>query len=152
MQLYSILAIFAALLGLAVTGAAVFTVWSIFQQRKKQPHEELTTDFESLSVSQTFSRQAGQYFLKWTMFDYAVLALILIGLLFLFTDVIAVMRDRQSYPYYHYGYLLSGFIFSLVGVIFITVRLAVVLRSLRADDNFSAVDDHQKPDETNAAE
>jgi hypothetical protein len=152
MQLYSILAFFAVVLGLAITGAAIFTVWSIMQRHKKQPQPDGAADSESPALKHSFSRQAGQYLLKWTVFDYAVLALILIGLVFLFTDVLAVMRDRQSYPYYHYGYLLCGFIFSLVGVIFMTVRLAIVLRSSRADDDFSAVNNHHKPDETNASE
>jgi uncharacterized membrane protein len=152
MQLYAILAIFASILGLFITGAAVFTVWSIIHQHKKQPHADGAADSETPAFKQSFSRQAGHYLLKWTVFDYAVLTLILIGLLFLFTDVLAVMRDRQSYPYYHYGYLLSGFIFSLVGVIFMTVRLAIVLRSSRVDDDFFAVNNHHKPDQTNASE
>src|SRR5690242_11891134 len=102
MHLYSILAIFAAILGLVITGAAAFTVWSIFQQRKNQPLEDPSIDSAAPAAFQTFSQQAAQYLLKWTVFDYAVLALILFGLLFLFTDVVAVIRDRHSYPYYHY--------------------------------------------------
>jgi uncharacterized membrane protein HdeD (DUF308 family) len=143
--MYFVLAMFAAILGLAVTAAAVFTIWSILQQRKKSNEGKS-------SIHGSFSQLASQYFLKWTVFDYSILILFAAGMLFLFVDVIGVMRERQSYPFFHYGYLLSGFLFSLLGMLFIVARLVIVLRLVRVHNELPAVNDHHKPNEANAAE
>ncbi|MDB5054891.1 MAG: hypothetical protein JWM44_2941 [Bacilli bacterium] len=143
--MYFVLAMFAAILGLAVTAAAVFTIWSILQQRKESNEGKS-------SIHASFSQQASQYFLKWTVFDYSILILFAAGMLFLFVDVIGVMRERQSYPFFHYGYLLSGFLFSLLGMLFIVARLVIVLRLVRVHNELPAVNDHHKPNEANAAE
>lgn len=132
---YTILQVFAAVLGLAVTGGAVYTVWRMFQARGKAGAP---------------GKLERQLLLRWTVFDYAVLALVLIGLVFLLADVVGVMKDRDQYPYYHYGYLLSGFIFSFVGLIFLLVRLGMVLRL--ANPDAAAVDQGDKPDQTYHAE
>lgn len=132
---YTILQVFAAVLGLAVTGGAVYTVWMMFQARGKAGAP---------------GKLERQLLLRWTVFDYAVLALVLIGLVFLLADVVGVMKDRDQYPYYHYGYLLSGFIFSFVGLIFLLVRLGMVLRLANPDP--AAVDQGDKPDQTYHAE
>ncbi len=134
-MLYTILQVFAAILGLAVTGGAVYTVWRLFQAKGKTGAP---------------GKLERQLLLRWTVFDYAVLALVLIGLVFLLADVIGVIKDRDQYPYYHYGYLLSGFIFSLVGLVFMLVRLAMVLRLANPDP--SAVDEGNKPDQAYHAE
>lgn len=134
-MLYTILQIFAAVLGLAVTGGAVYTVWRLFQAKGKTGAP---------------GKLERQLLLRWTVFDYAVLALVLIGLVFLLADVIGVINDRDQYPYYHYGYLLSGFIFSLVGLVFMLVRLIMVLRLANPDP--SAVDQGNKPDQAYHAE
>ncbi|MNC15398.1 hypothetical protein D3C75_632140 [compost metagenome] len=133
--MYSMLQVFAAVLGLAVIGGAVYTVWRMFQIKGKT------------GAPGTAERQ---FLLRWTVFDYAVLALVLVGLIFLLADVIGVIKDRDQYPYYHYGYLLSGFIFSLVGLVFMLVRLAMVLRL--ANPGPAPVDQGDKPDQTYHAE
>lgn len=132
---YTILQVFAAVLGLAVTSGAVYTVWRMFQAKGKTGAP---------------GKLERQLLLRWTVFDYAVLALVLIGLVFLLADVVGVMKDRDQYPYYHYGYLLSGFIFSFVGLIFLLVRLGMVLRLANPDP--AAVDQGDKPDQTYHAE
>lgn len=132
---YTILQVFAAVLGLAVTGGAVYTVWRMFQAKGKTGAP---------------GKLERQLLLRWTVFDYAVLALVLIGLVFLLADVVGVMKDRDQYPYYHYGYLLSGFIFSFVGLLFLLVRLGMVLRLANPDP--AAVDQGNKPDQTHHAE
>jgi hypothetical protein len=137
--MYSFLAIFAAVLGLLLTSGASYTIWSLFKQRK------------SLQGDQTFSQLAGRHFLRWSYFDYGVLVMFLCGMLFLLTEVIAVVRDPQSFPYYHYGYLLSGFIFSLLGMLFTLTRFILVLRTVRGLIGASLVNDHQEPNQTNAA-
>jgi hypothetical protein len=137
--MYSSLAIFAAVLGLLLTSGAIHTIWSLLQQRKSQQGD------------QTFSQLAGRYFLRWSFFDYGVLVMFLCGMLFLLTEVIAVVRDRESFPYHHYGYLLSGFVFSLLGMLFTLARFIIVLRMVRGLDGASLVNDHQEPNETNGA-
>jgi hypothetical protein len=138
--MYTTLGIFAAILGLIIIGGALYTIGSILAQRKK------------LQSEQSLSQLAGRYFLRWSMFDYAVLVVFLSGMLFLLSEVIAVLRDRQSFPYYHYGYLLSGFVFSLLGMLFVIVRLVIVLRMVRSIDPSTLINNHQKPNETDAAE
>jgi hypothetical protein len=138
--MYTILAIFAALLGLLLTSGSIYTIWIIVKQRNKHQEE------------QTFSQTAGRYFLRWSVFDYGVLIVFICGMLFLLAEVIAVVKDRQSFPYYHYGYLLCGFIFSLLGMLFMLVRLAIVLRMVGGMDLISLVNNHQEPNETDTAE
>jgi putative exporter of polyketide antibiotics len=137
--MYTYLAIFAAILGLLLTSAAIYTIWTLTQQRKNQQGEL------------TFSQLAGRYFLRWSFFDYTVLVMFLCGMLFLLTEVIAVVREPASFPYHHYGYLLCGFIFSLLGMLFTLARFIIVLRVVRGMDGVSLVNDHQEPNETNAA-
>jgi hypothetical protein len=138
--MYTILTIFAALLGLLLTSGSIYTIWIIVKQRNKHQEE------------QTFSQTAGRYFLRWSVFDYGVLIVFICGMLFLLAEVIAVVKDRQSFPYYHYGYLLCGFIFSLLGMLFMLVRLAIVLRMVGGMDLISLVNNHQEPNETDTAE
>jgi hypothetical protein len=137
--MYSSLAVFAAVLGLLLTGGAIYTIWSLFQQRKNQLGD------------QSFSQLAARYFLKWSFFDYGVLVMFLCGMLFLLTEVIAVVRDRESFPFHHYGYLLSGFTFSLLGMLFTLARFIIVLRMVRGLNGAALVNDHQEPNQTNAA-
>jgi hypothetical protein len=137
--MYTSLAVFAAVLGLLLISAAMYTIWTLIQQRKGQQRD------------QSFSELAGRHFLKWSFFDYAVLAVFLSGMVFLLTEAIAVVRDRASFPFHHYGYLLSGFGFSLLGMLFILARFIIVLRMVRGMDGASLVNDHQEPDEANAA-
>jgi hypothetical protein len=112
-MLYTSLTVFAAVLGLLVTGSAVYTAWYLLQQRGKN------------TAPGAPERQA---LLRWTVFDYALLTLVLVGLVFLLVDLIGVLKDKDLYPYYHYGYLLSGFIFTLLGLVFMLARLSLVLR------------------------
>ncbi|MDF2927597.1 MAG: hypothetical protein K0R57_6511 [Paenibacillaceae bacterium] len=127
-MLYTLLAVFAAVLGLGVTAAAVYTAWYVYQLRRKNSN--------------------GQHLdpallLRWTVFDYAVLLIVLTGLIFLLADLIGVVNDRDLYPYYHYGYLVSGFIFTLLGVLFMLARLFLVLRL--AEKGLTAPNQHHKP-------
>lgn len=138
--MYTILKVFAFVLGILLTSGAIYTMISIFRQRGKQPSK--------LSLSQT----AGNYYLKWSFFDYAVIVVFLCGMLFLLVEVIAVVKDKESFPFYHYGYLLSGFIFSLLGMLFLLVRFAIVLRMVRGMDGFSFVNNHQEPNQTHTPE
>jgi hypothetical protein len=120
---YTILMIFAALLGLLITVTALFTVWVIWHQAKSLKGNR----------QENLTKMTGNYLLKWTLLDYAVLLLFLSGILFLFADLLAVMRDKAFYPSYHYRYLLSGFVFSLLAMIFMYIRFGIVLSLFRSN-------------------
>lgn len=134
-MLYWTLTVLAAVLGLAVTGSAVYMAWSVHQLRGQGSGQE---------------KAVQRALVRWTVFDYALLILVLAGLLFLLADLIGVLKDRELYPYYHYGYLLSGFVFSLVGLLFLLARLFMVLRLANPDS--SAPDKSHKPDQADHAE
>lgn len=138
--MYITLAVFAGILGLFVTGASVYTAWYVFQLSKKNKEES--------APGQPLPASA---LLRWTVFDYALLGLVLIGLLFLLVDLIGVLRDRDLYPYYHYGYLLCGFIFTLLGLLFMLSRLFIVLR-LVSRSGSAAPHDQDEPDEADRSE
>jgi hypothetical protein len=129
------LAIFGSLVGLFVTGAAVFTAW-LYVQHKKQPGKTIKHLPDLL---------------QWTVFDYALMILFAVGSLFLFTDALAVLRDRASYPMYHYGYLLCGFVFTFLGMFFMAVRLSLVFCMIRAG-RLSAANHHDHPGQADQAE
>lgn len=140
------LAIFGSLLGLAVTAAAVYTAWTVKQHGKERG-----------GSPEDRAAWTAKLFMSWTVFDAAVVALFICGTLLLLADVFGVMRDRSSYPLYHYGYLLSGVAFSVMGMLFVLVRLAVVLRTGRggagtaqrgsrlADGGGAAPHEHHEP-------
>ncbi|TBL73217.1 hypothetical protein [Paenibacillus thalictri] len=130
----TILAIFAGIIGLFVTGAAVFTAWVYVQRRKEGGTQPKLPDLT-----------------KWSVFDAALLILFALGFVFLLTDVVAVIRDQASYPMYHYGYLLCGFIFTCMGMLFMVVRLAMLLSFMRAD-RVPAPNEHSHPSQADSAE
>jgi len=109
MTLYSILAVAAAVVALLVTGFGVFAAYMAFGARREAVRSALG---------------------RWTVFDYLILVVFLIGTLFLLADVIGVLRDRDAYPYYHYGYLLSGFVYNALAGVFLFVRLGLTFRLL----------------------
>jgi putative exporter of polyketide antibiotics len=133
--MYTLLGFFAAFLGVLITAGATYTIWSIVKQRKNQQNKQ--------SVSETVVR----YLLKWSFMDYAIIIVFICGMLFLLAEVIAVMKDRESFPLYHYGYLLSGFIFSLLGMLFMVARFAVVLRLVQSMDHVSLINHHNEPND-----
>jgi hypothetical protein len=132
--MFLILAVFGSLLGLFVIGSAVFTAWHIFNHNKG-----------------VRERTAHKLLHRWSLFDCAVLVLFCIGLMFLLIDLLAVIRDRDSYPLYHLGYLLSGVSFSFLGMLFMLVRLLATLRLSQANRSPLA-DHHHKPDHTDKPE
>jgi hypothetical protein len=144
--MYPALAVVGGLVGLLVTGVAVYTAWFI--------HRAVGADADkSDAFSAPLSRieAAGKMILRWTLMDYAVLLLFIIGLLFLLADLAGVLRDRHSYPLYHFGYLLCGLVFSALGMLFMFVRLTVLIRLVRSERSFSP-NHHDKPSHTNHAE
>ncbi|MDF2962704.1 MAG: hypothetical protein K0S39_4439 [Paenibacillus sp.] len=147
-----ILAIVGGSMGLLVTASAVFMAWALFQHRKNQSNQEAAQG--NLSDGETISsiNAVSAVMLRWTFFDYALIAVFTIGSLFLFTDVIAVIRDAQSYPLYHYGYLLCGFVFTLFGMLFMVLRLAFVLTLVRPDRPAGLPNNHNQPSGADQAE
>jgi hypothetical protein len=139
-----ILAFLAGGIGLLVTASAILMAWLAMQRHKNIRNQETSQG----SLQQGISRQM----LQWTFFDYALILVFAIGSLFLFTDVLAVIRDAQSYPLYHYGYLLCGFIFTLFGMLFMILRLSVVLSLIRSQCLFSPPNQNDHPRQAEQAE
>jgi hypothetical protein len=144
-----ILALLGGGLGLVVTALAVYMAWMLFQHRK---NKEASQGSLSDGIQAAADSVSAGLLLRWTFFDYAFIGVFAIGSLFLFTDAIAVIRDADSYPLYHYGYLLCGFVFTMFGMLFMVLRFALVLSLLRPHGAPSLPDHHYKPGQTNQAE
>jgi len=54
-----------------------------------------------------------------------------------------VLRDSASYPPYHYGYLLCGFVFTFAAALMMLLRLALVLALARGAQRLAGADHHQ---------
>ncbi|WP_155987933.1 hypothetical protein [Gorillibacterium massiliense] len=110
------LAIFGGIVGLLIIAAAVYTALSIRKGRSD-------------------TAQSGRFpegtRLHWTVLDYGLLFLLAFAVLFLFVDLVAVLRDSRPYPAFHIGYLISGFVFVLLHAGFLYIRLLLVLRASR---------------------
>ncbi|NEN83613.1 hypothetical protein G3T11_15080 [Paenibacillus elgii] len=142
-------------IGLVVTGSAVLLAWTVYSRAKAEaapsavPEEAAAQDTanpeELPSISAALVRQAGPHLARWTFFDYALLALFVVGSLFLFTDLVAVLRDAEQYPPYHLAYLLCGFVFTLAGMIMMIVRLALTIASIRSERPLPAPDHQDHP-------
>jgi hypothetical protein len=141
------LAIFGGLLGLMVTGIALYTAWIIHQLWKQQSASPRA--FSSAEI-------AARYLSQWTVMDFAILGVSAIGFLLLAADLFAVMRDRASFPPYHIFYLLCGLIFLMMGVLLLVVRLFVVIgiNSPHAEASQRPVspEHHDQPNNTDHAE
>jgi magnesium-transporting ATPase (P-type) len=116
--MYTVLVIVGGFIGLIVTGAAFYTVWLSMEARKKR-----------VTIGQESQEAKQDVLFAWTVMDYAAIGVFVIGMMLIVADLLAITRDRDSYPFYHYGYLWCSFIFMLVGMIFMVVRLGVLLRS-----------------------
>ncbi|MBD2865416.1 hypothetical protein [Paenibacillus oceani] len=145
------LAIFASIVGLFVTGAAVFTAWAFFATRNNQVKAQTAeaADGRELAVQEA-GAPPWSWFLRWTVADYSALFLFGFGAVFLIVNLVGVSKDRDLYPDYHFAYLLCGFIFSFLGMLFTFVRLAMVLRLTRR--LMPAGDHPHKPDQAQQAE
>lgn len=146
--MYTILAIFAGLIGLFVTGVAVFTAWAYYSTRARLKQAGQQPEGETPAGEPDIS--PWDWFLRFTVADYAALFLFGFGAVFLITDLIGVMKDRDMFPMYHFGYLLCGILFCLMGMLFMFVRLVLVLR-LTGGASASAHHPHE-PDQPEQAE
>ncbi len=139
--------------GLVVTGSAVLLAWTVYSRAQAEAGPTAVPDApeaaarpeDQRSLSASLVRQAGPHLARWTYFDYVLLALFLIGSLFLFTDLLAVLRDVEQYPPYHFAYLLFGFVFTLAGMLMMLVRLALTIASARAERPLPAPDHQDQP-------
>lgn len=136
------LAIVCGAIGLAVTGAAVYAVAAALQQRKQAADNGAKAPFAETGTA---------YLLRWTAWDYAVLAVFAAGMLFLLVDLLGVVRDRASFPDYRFGYMLCGFVFSLLGMLLMVVRLGLVLQ-LAGSSRAPAPQHEREPEQADRAE
>lgn len=136
--MYLTLAIFVCLVTIGVAGAAVYTVWYVRQQAK---------GYQAIRANKSALDLTAPYLLRWTVLDYAGMLLSFMGLMFVLVDLIAVIRERDSYPYYHYGYLACGFVFLLVSVVFLLLRLGFIL-ALINKNRASSSNQSREPQDT----
>jgi hypothetical protein len=131
-----ILSIFAGLLGLFITSTMIVTLWHIHTNRAR---------LKRAGVPNPSSYAFGDYFSRWTVFDYALFCMMGIGMLFLLADLYAVYRDRASYPPYSFSYLLCGIAFIALGLVNLLFRLSAVLKPRRLTGTV-APQHREKPD------
>ncbi|MDQ1909737.1 hypothetical protein RAC89_04350 [Paenibacillus sp. GD4] len=141
------LAIVGALLGLLVTGIAVWTAWLLH----KAPVKPEAQQAKGESADSPLPKQA-HMFLQWTVFDYAVLTLFLLGTLLLGMNLLQALQDAASFPPYHIPYLLCGVIFSFLGMLMIVLRLAMTMSLARGNRPAPVPDEHHQPAHTEHAE
>lgn len=113
--MFTALALFAGLIGVIVTGSAVL----FLMLHLKKPYSSV---LQNISIPM----------LRWNVFDYIVLLVFMTGGMFLFVDLIAVIRDRKIFPDYHVGYLICGFALCFLGALFLFARLGVLLTFVRS--------------------
>ena len=142
------LAVVGGVVGLTATGSAVLMGWTLYSQSKASPPEAA----ENGDPLSSFYLHAAPHLSRWTFFDYTLFALFVIGSLFLFTDLIAVLRDKDSFPPYHYGYLLCGFIFTLAGMLMMALRLVLTVSLSRTLRSAPVPDHHDHPGHAEHAE
>lgn len=140
--MYITLMIIAVLLGLFALLSISAFLWAMWRPSKNR---EIGSQVEK----EALARLRGLLF-RWTYFDYAIVLLFLCSMVFLVVDLAAVLRDREAYPFYRYGYLASGFIFSLLSMLFMLVRLGLVLSAGRASSDAPA-HDHDHPSQADQA-
>ena len=140
-----LLAIVGGLLGLFVTGAAIYTAWMVHQLWRQQAAAPKALSQVEIAVT---------YFSRWTVMDYAVIGLFIIGLLLLLAELFAILRDQTATAAnFHFSYLLTGLILCAMGMLVLFVRLVVVLGFAQTGALYRTVTvapDHQhKPDDAN---
>ncbi|NOV00705.1 hypothetical protein [Paenibacillus planticolens] len=114
-----LLAIIGGLLGLFVTGAALYTAWMVHQLWRQQAAAPKPLSQVEIAV---------KYFSRWTVMDYAVIGLFIIGLLLLLAELFAILRDQTAAAAnFQFSYLLTGLIFCGMGMLLLVARLIVVL-------------------------
>lgn len=143
-----LLAVLGAVLGLFAAAAAVYTVWFV-RSSSKRSNIRSTDEMEKGKFSE--AEIAGALFLKWTVWDFAVLLLFVSGTLIFLADLLAMSRDRISYPEYHFNYLLTGFVFTVLGMSFAMIRLGLMLQLTRSV-RMPLPDNHHEPDQADPAE
>jgi hypothetical protein len=157
--MYLLLALIGGIVGIAVSMAAFYISWHVIAARKSQLQIELPpsdqTDLLSVDVKDPERSHplaaAAPTLLRWTVLDGATFMLFAIGTLILLADVIGIARDRNSYPFYHFGYLLCGVIFCFMGMLVMSVRLLALLQLVRLDRP-AAPNDQDQPDQRESAE
>jgi hypothetical protein len=137
MDISLFLASIGTVLGLIATGGIVYAVWLVAQHRKM--------------ASNTKEMPFPAMLLKWTVLDYIIIALFVLGLLVLFVDLMAVFRDRASFNEWHLAYLAAGVIFSFMGMLMMIIRLLMLNSAIRSIGLLSP-DDQREPNHRNDTE
>lgn len=145
--MYHTLTWIAAGIGLFITIGAVAGIIYIFWPSRK-------TTADSEATEQLRLARLSKLFMRWTWFDYVVVVVFLCGAAFLIVDLAAVIRDSERYPFYHYGYLASGLIFTVLSMLLMFLRLGTLIALSKAQRTSSDAPLHQhgEPTQTEQAE
>jgi len=112
------LASLGTVLGLLAVGGLVYGIWLIAEHRRK--------------TADTTKMPFPSMLLRWTVLDYIIIVLFILGLLLLFVDLTAVLRDRASFSEWHLVYLVAGVIFSFMGMLMMVIRLFMLNNAIRS--------------------
>ncbi|RTE01995.1 hypothetical protein [Paenibacillus whitsoniae] len=115
-----LLTVIGAFIGLFVTGAALYTAWTVHHLWRQQAASPRAVSQVEIAVT---------YFSKWTILDFSAIGLFLIGFVLLLAELVSVHRG-QTEATLHFMYLLSGMIYCSLGMLLLIVRLTVVLAFL----------------------
>ncbi|PDO11528.1 MAG: hypothetical protein BLM47_02050 [Candidatus Reconcilbacillus cellulovorans] len=125
--MYGWLTVVAVAAGAAALAVTAYAAWELASFRRRTPQKGRKGGFIAFRIP-----KESEHVVVWTWADWIALGLAALGGLFLLADAVAVVRDRDAYPFYHLGYLLSGFVYVAVAVLFLTVRLAALFGLVRA--------------------
>jgi len=129
-----LLAILGGAAGLIATAGVVYAAWTIVTYRRDREKKAELAHQESDPANLQENGSVPAYpaaLLRWTLLDQIVVGLFILGALLLLTNLIAVIRDRASYPEYQYAYLLCGVVFALLAVSILLLRLFMLLQALK---------------------
>ncbi|TCZ74295.1 hypothetical protein E0485_20160 [Paenibacillus albiflavus] len=131
------LASLGTVLGLLAIGGLVYGIWLIAMHRR--------------TTADTSKMPFPSMLLRWTVLDYIIIVLFVLGLLLLFADLTAVLRDRASFSEWHLVYLVAGVIFSFMGMLMMVFRLFMLNNAIRSL-GLLAPDHEREPDNRDHAE
>lgn len=111
--MYGWLTVVAVAAGAAALAVTAYAAWELASFRRRTPQKGRKGGFIAFRIP-----KESEHVVVWTWADWIALGLAALGGLFLLADAVAVVRDRDAYPFYHLGYLLSGFVYVAVAVLF----------------------------------
>ncbi len=128
----SIVAIGLLAVGVSAIGVMIYMWWKM-----KKLLNRMSQDDQSQGIREL---------LKWTPYDYTILGLFGMGMIYLLIDLYAVIRDKEQFPDFHFTYLLSGIVLVILAA---GIWLNRTLWVIRAFHTFQSINQqHTEPTKT----